>query len=164
MITKFVYNCPDENETQSLARSMAEISRPGDVWALFGTLGMGKSVFARAFIQHLTAAEDVPSPTFTLVQSYDAPNFEICHYDLYRLKSAEEIWELNMEEAMSQAVCLIEWPEKMENYLPRDIFKVQISATDNGGREIAIAVVSDEKAKRLLSAKKNPAATGKAHV
>lgn len=148
MVT-FVYNCKTEPETEKLARSLAEISGIGDVWALFGTLGMGKSVLSRAFVKHLTDADEVPSPTFTLVQTYSAPDFEIYHYDLYRLKSPEEIWELNIEEAIYTGVCLIEWPEKMGAYLPKNVFKVNISAQPDGGRKIEINVNDKNKAERL---------------
>ena len=94
-----VYISHSEEDTAELARKLASITQKGDVWALSGTLGMGKSVFARAFIQQLSAADEVPSPTFTLVQTYDAEKFTIYHYDLYRIKAAEEIFELGVEEA-----------------------------------------------------------------
>lgn len=145
----FIVQCGDEKATRELAGRLSKISKAGDVWALFGTLGMGKSVFSRGFIQKLCPSEDVPSPTFTLLQTYPAENFDIYHYDLYRLKSPEEIWELNIEEAMSTAVCLIEWPEKMGAYLPRDIFKVEISASAANGRQFIFKTASDEKAARL---------------
>ena len=148
-MTTFVYNCKTESDTENLARTLAEISHVGDVWALFGTLGMGKSVLSRAFVKKLTDASEVPSPTFTLVQTYSAPDFEIYHYDLYRLKSPEEIWELNIEEAVYTGVCLIEWPEKMGAYLPKNIFKVSIVAQPSGERKIAITVNSKDKIERL---------------
>ena len=148
-MTTFVYNCKTESDTENLARSLAEISRAGDVWALFGTLGMGKSVLSRAFVKKLTDASEVPSPTFTLVQTYSAPDFEIYHYDLYRLKSPEEIWELNIEEAVYTGVCLIEWPEKMGAYLPKNIFKVSIVAQPSGERKITITANSKDKIERL---------------
>ncbi len=129
--------CPDEQTTAALAVKLASVAQTGDVFALYGTLGMGKSVLARAFIQSLTAVEDVPSPTFTLLQTYDAPEFEVFHYDLYRLKSAEEIFELNIEEAMYSGVCLIEWPEKMGDYLPRGCLKITITP-ENSGRKITL--------------------------
>ena len=100
--------CRNEDETVAFAQKLSQIAKVGDTFALFGTLGMGKSVFARGFVQSLTAAEEVPSPTFTLVQSYEAPDFEIYHFDLYRLKAPEEIFELGMEEALYGGVCLIE--------------------------------------------------------
>lgn len=152
---RLIYNCPDEDQTQNLAVALAEISAKGDVFALFGTLGMGKSVFARAFIKRLTNAPEVPSPTFTLVQTYEAPAFEIYHFDLYRLKDAEEIWELNMEEALNSAVCLIEWPEKMRSYLPSKAFKVNITADGSGGRCFEIDVPENTR-ERFLSAGRKP--------
>lgn len=148
-MTTLVYNCKTEAETEYLAGELAKISHAGDVWALFGTLGMGKSVFSRAFVKKLTEASEVPSPTFTLVQTYSAPDFEIYHYDLYRLKSPEEIWELNIEEAVYTGVCLIEWPEKMGAYLPKNLFKVNISALPAGGRRFEIVVNSKDKKERL---------------
>ena len=139
-----------ENETQTaeLAASISEISIPGDVWALHGTLGMGKSVFARAFIQHLTTAEEVPSPTFTLVQIYVAPHFEIYHYDLYRLEKPSDIFELDVEEAFYSGVCLVEWPEKMANLAPRNMWHITIEPDENG-RKITISTDDENKIIRL---------------
>ena len=81
-----IFISKSEKDTKKLAETLAQKAKRGDVFALFGTLGMGKSVFARAFIQKLTDAKEVPSPTFTLVQQYEASDFEIYHFDLYRLK------------------------------------------------------------------------------
>ena len=110
--------CANESETIRLGQKLADFAQCGDTFALYGTLGMGKSVLARAFVQKLTNATEVPSPTFTLVQCYEAADFDIYHFDLYRIKSPEEVFELGMEEAVYQGVCLIEWPEKMGVYLP----------------------------------------------
>ncbi len=138
--------CAKEKDTAVLGRKLAAMARRGDCFALFGTLGMGKSVLSRAFICSLTDAEEVPSPTFTLVQSYAAKDFEIYHFDLYRLKSPEEIFELGMEEALYDGVTLIEWPEKMGGYLPRKAFKIEI-LPENGGRRITIT--GDERLNSL---------------
>jgi tRNA threonylcarbamoyl adenosine modification protein YjeE len=138
----------DEAETTALAERFAKIVKKGDVLALYGTLGMGKSVFARGLIQKLTDAEEVPSPTFTLVQGYDAPQFEIYHFDLYRLKDPDEVFELGFEEAVYGGVCLIEWPEKAGNWLPKDIFKLEITPYASG-RKITVDVSSEDKIKRL---------------
>ena len=137
-----------EKDTKKLAETLAQKAKRGDVFALFGTLGMGKSVFARAFIQKLTDAKEVPSPTFTLVQQYEASDFEIYHFDLYRLKSPDEVFELGFEEAVYEGVCLIEWPEQAGNWLPRDIFKIEITSNKNE-RIFKISAHSSEKAKRL---------------
>lgn len=130
----FIINCKTEEKTIKLGQELSKLCRQGDVFALNGTLGMGKSVLARAFIQNLCGQIDVPSPTFTLVQMYDAPNFEIYHFDLYRLKSPEDVFELGIEEAMYGGVCLIEWPEKMGGYLPKKTIKVNIIPFENGRR------------------------------
>lgn len=146
--SKFI--CKDEMQTINLGYKLAKMAQVGDCFALFGTLGMGKSVLARAFIQALTPDEDVPSPTFTLVQTYETPNFDVYHFDLYRIKSAEEIFEIGIEDALYQGVSLIEWPEKMGGYLPRDIFKITITPYSSG-RKIEITTTSDEKLNRLSS-------------
>lgn len=153
---KYIYNCKTEEETKKLAAALSQITGKGDVWALFGTLGMGKSVFARAFIKALTGATEVPSPTFTLVQTYSAPDFDIFHYDLYRLKSPEEIWELNIEEAMYNNVCLIEWPEKMGAYLPRNVFRINIKQDKNNGRLVEIIVGAEDKIRRIARCGRKP--------
>ena len=137
-----------ETETANIAEKLSEIALKGDVFALYGTLGMGKSVFARAFIQKLTKAKEVPSPTFTLVQEYVSPKFNIYHFDLYRLKSEEEVFELGFEEAVYAGVCLVEWPEKAGSWLPKDIFKIKISQAEKG-RKIEIEAASPNKEQRL---------------
>lgn len=131
MIYKKSFICNNEAETKNLAIKFAMIAKKGDVFALFGTLGAGKSTFSRYFIEELTQAKEVPSPTFTLVQTYDAPDFEIYHYDMYRLKRAEEAYELDIEEAFYNAVSLIEWPEKILPLLPKNMWKITISTKGN---------------------------------
>lgn len=147
-MSKIDFICTSEEQTENIGKKLANIAQKGDVFALFGTLGMGKSVLSRAFIQSLTTAKEVPSPTFTLVQTYEAPDFDIYHFDLYRIKSAEEIFELGMEEAIYEGVCLIEWPEKMGAYLPHNIFRVDITPFGNG-RKITIETKDPNKQKRI---------------
>ena len=142
----------DEASTGAIAQQIASRAKVGDVFALYGTLGMGKSVFARAFIKSLTNAEEVPSPTFTLLQTYDAENFDIYHYDLYRIKAPEEVFELNIEEAMYEGVCLIEWPEKMGGYLPRQVFKLTITPQAEG-RLITLECANEQKLERFADMK-----------
>lgn len=145
---EYVFHAVSETDTIALGRSLAHFARRGDVFALYGTLGMGKSVLARAFIQELCGAGEVPSPTFTLVQTYEAPQFDIYHFDLYRLKSPEEIFEIGMEEALYAGVCLVEWPDKMGSCLPRDIFRVTIEP-EGTGRVITLSAFSPERIARL---------------
>lgn len=147
-MNKIDFICTSEKQTENIGKKLASIAQKGDVFALFGTLGMGKSVLSRAFVKTLTEATEVPSPTFTLVQTYETPNFDIYHFDLYRIKSPEEIFELGMEEALYEGVCLIEWPEKMGTYLPHNIFHIDITPFGNG-RKITIESKDPNKQKRI---------------
>ena len=100
---------------------LACILKSGDVILLDGPIGSGKSHFARSLILSLLSEpEDVPSPTFTLVQTYEAPDFEIWHSDLYRLTSPDEVVELGLTEAFEEAVCLVEWPDRLADLCPQN--------------------------------------------
>ena len=113
-----------EAATAALAARLAAGARPGDVLALRGDLGVGKSSFARAYIgalerpAGLDADEDIPSPTFTLVQTYDRLPAPVWHFDLYRLEYPEEVYELGIEEALAEGISLIEWPDRLDRLLP----------------------------------------------
>lgn len=110
---------PDPEATQHLAEALAPRLRAGDVVLLHGPIGAGKTHFARALIQALLPVpEDVPSPTFTLVQTYEVEAFEIWHADLYRLRGPADVIELGMIEAFETALCLVEWPEKLGRERP----------------------------------------------
>ena len=106
-------------ETKNLASRFAKLLKIGDIIALEGNLGVGKTAFTRFLIQSLTKNnEEVPSPTFTLLQTYDAPDFPIYHFDLYRLEKPQDVYELGIEDAFAEGVSLIEWPNKMGHLLP----------------------------------------------
>ncbi len=145
-IKKFI--CHTEDDTKNLARQFALLAKKGDVFALFGTLGVGKSTFSRYFIQFFNDTEDVPSPTFTLIQTYETQNFDIYHYDMYRLKQAQEAYELGIEDAFYQGVSLIEWSEKIREILPRNIWKIDISANQSE-RVFSVCVYDKDKISRL---------------
>ncbi len=103
-------------DTKNCAISLAENAKVTDVFLLEGDLGLGKTTFARFFIQHLCGSHTiVPSPTFTLVQTYDSPKGIIYHYDLYRLENYEEVYELGIEESFYYGICLVEWPERVSS-------------------------------------------------
>lgn len=120
---------PDEAATAALAGRLAEAVRPGDVIALEGDLGAGKTALARGFIRRLAGTEEeVPSPTFTLVQVYDYDSGTIWHFDLYRLEKPEDALELGIEDAFADGVSLIEWPERLGRYLPPGRLVVRLSA------------------------------------
>lgn len=107
------------DQTSDLAALLAPVLSAGDVILLHGDVGAGKTHFARALIQSvLGLAEDVPSPTFTLVQTYPAGDFDVWHTDLYRLTSVQEIEELGLVEAFETDVCLVEWPDRLGPLTP----------------------------------------------
>jgi tRNA threonylcarbamoyladenosine biosynthesis protein TsaE len=109
---------PDEAATRGLAAAVAALAEPGDVIALKGELGAGKTTFARAFIRARGASDEVPSPSFSLVQVYETGPATVWHFDLYRLRSPEEAWELGIEDAFAEGISLIEWPERLGPLLP----------------------------------------------
>ena len=142
---------PSPQATTALACALAPALRAGDVLLLDGPIGAGKTHFARALIQALLPrAEDVPSPTFTLVQTYDGPGFEIWHADLYRLSHPEEAIELGLEEAFEHALCLVEWPERLDNTCPPSALWLRFSYP-NAGEDAAhrrVSILSDDPAWR----------------
>jgi tRNA threonylcarbamoyladenosine biosynthesis protein TsaE len=130
----------DEAATVALARRIAAVARAGDVIALAGDLGTGKTRFARAFVDAAAGdGEEVPSPTFTLVQTYDAAvagaAVEIRHFDLYRLKSPDETLELGIEEAFAEAITLVEWPDRLGSLKPREHLEIRLSIAGDGARQ-----------------------------
>ena len=121
---------PDEAATVALADRIARLAQPGDIIALKGDLGTGKTTFARAFIRACgDPEEEIPSPTFTLVQIYDL-HPAVWHFDLYRLRGSEEAWELGIEEAFSDGISLIEWPERLGTLLPERRLEICFSFGD----------------------------------
>jgi len=123
-----VVELPDEAATAALAARVASLGRPGDVIALKGELGAGKTSFARAFIRARGSAEAVPSPTFTLVQIYDVGDAAIWHFDCYRLRHPEDAWELAIEDAFNEGISLIEWPERLGPLVPPRRLEITLSA------------------------------------
>ncbi|MHA7898591.1 MAG: tRNA (adenosine(37)-N6)-threonylcarbamoyltransferase complex ATPase subunit type 1 TsaE [Henriciella sp.] len=112
------FELADLAATELLAQRLAPLLKAGDVIALQGGLGAGKTTFSRALISALLRQDtEVPSPTYTLVQSYDGPDFPIFHYDLYRIEDPEEVFELGWEETQD-GLALIEWPDRAGAHLP----------------------------------------------
>ena len=126
---------PDEAATAAAARRLAPVLGIGDVVALAGPLGAGKTSFARALIQtRAGAAIEVPSPTFTVVQTYELQTGAIWHVDLYRLSGVGDIAELGLEEAFARAITLIEWPDRLGALLPHDALTLTFAADGQGRR------------------------------
>jgi len=123
----------DDAATDQLAVWLAPRLRAGDAVMLRGPLGAGKSHFARALIRaRLGRMEDVPSPSFTLVQVYDAGDTEIWHADLYRLSHPDDVLELGLVEAFATAICLVEWPDRLGPMIPADALHLTLSAQGDG--------------------------------
>ncbi|MEQ1698348.1 MAG: tRNA (adenosine(37)-N6)-threonylcarbamoyltransferase complex ATPase subunit type 1 TsaE [Hyphomicrobiaceae bacterium] len=132
----------DEPGLVRLAQLLAFTVRPGDLIALHGDLGAGKTTFARAFIRALThpAATEVPSPTFTLLQTYATPRLKLAHFDLYRLNDPSELDELGLDEAISQGAAIVEWPERAASRLTGTRLDIAIaeSTTNADTRDITL--------------------------
>lgn len=136
--TPLELSLPDLAATEALGRALARLVRRGDVIALFGDLGAGKTALARALVRALpgpagAAEEEVPSPTFTLVQIYERRPAPVWHFDLYRLESAAEVEELGLSEALADGISLIEWPERLGGRdLPPDALQVTLTFDETG--------------------------------
>jgi tRNA threonylcarbamoyladenosine biosynthesis protein TsaE len=116
-----------EAETSRLGVAISAKLRSGDAICLTGPLGAGKSTLARALVRALTRPdEEVPSPTFTLVQFYEGARLKVAHFDLYRLSDPDEAYEIGLDEALEDGAAVIEWPERLEGRLPADRLDVEI--------------------------------------
>jgi N-acetylmuramate 1-kinase len=120
---------PNEEALHRLVQDIAIVLEPGDLITLSGDLGAGKTTLARALIRHLAGdpTVEVPSPTFTLMQTYDLPRFALVHADLYRVTGASELTELGFEDLPSGAVTLLEWPDRAAGFLPTDRLDIAIT-------------------------------------
>ncbi len=126
---------PDLAATESLASRVADTARAGDAILLAGPLGAGKSAFARAFLRHAAGdpALEVPSPTYTLLQSYDLPRFRAHHFDLWRLGGPESLTELGWDDCRADLV-LVEWPDRLGWLRPGDALSVELRPASEDGR------------------------------
>ncbi len=136
--TSFTVTLPDEAATRCFATDIASALEPGDLVTLSGDLGAGKTTFARALIRHLAGddAIEVPSPTFTLMQSYELPRFSLVHADLYRVSSAAELAELGFDDVPDGAVTLIEWPDRAAGALPPDRLDIAFTLAPTAGADV----------------------------
>jgi tRNA threonylcarbamoyl adenosine modification protein YjeE len=133
--SSFTVLLPNELATRRLAIDISSILKPGDLVTLSGDLGAGKTAFARALIRHLAADDtlDVPSPTFTLVQTYTLPRFTVVHADLYRVGHPGELAELGVDDDAGNSVVLLEWPDRAGDVLPPDRLDIALTLTAQGG-------------------------------
>lgn len=133
MTVERVLDLPDAETTARLGAAVALALRPGEAVCLEGPLGAGKSTLARALVRALTTPhEDVPSPTFTLVQFYEGSRFPLAHFDLYRLERADEAFEIGLDEALEEGAAVIEWPGRLGGRLPPDRLDIDIAINGEG--------------------------------
>lgn len=133
----------DEKDLGGLTAALGAQLKTGDVLTLEGDLGAGKTAFTRALINSLSAyAEEVPSPTFTLVQTYELPDFELWHFDLYRLEEEErDILELGWDDARRAGVCVVEWPQRLGGLLPKNRLEIKINFVKDSDNKREIAFI-----------------------
>ena len=130
--------CKTEAETAKIAAKIAENLEYPTVICLYGNLGAGKTSFSRAFIRHMlkNPNETVPSPTYTFVQTY--ADDDIWHFDLYRLETEYQLYDIGWEEALTSKLCLIEWPERLGSMKPQNSVDITLSTLENGARRITL--------------------------
>jgi tRNA threonylcarbamoyladenosine biosynthesis protein TsaE len=137
-----------EDNTKLLASQLARSKTIGRVFLLYGDIGAGKTFFARAFIQEILSRyglpEDIPSPTYTLVQTYETPELDIWHVDLYRLVSNQDIIELGITDAFNSDICLVEWPEKLNENIPPDAVHIELNYHSEFKRECTLTCNDQE--------------------
>ena len=146
MLDSLAITLSDLGQTKRFANCLSQFIAPGRVFCISGPLGVGKSELARAMITATCGPQDdIPSPTFTLVQPYlsDA-GFEVWHMDLYRLETAEQALALGIEDAFYACCCLIEWSDKLQELLPVDQIRVDLAmGPDAGARVLALAAAPE---------------------
>lgn len=131
----------NEDHTIGLAQNIAKALQPSDILCLHGDLGAGKTFFCRHLIRAITRNpdQDVPSPTFTLLQTYSAQDTEIYHFDLYRLSDPDEMYEIGWEDALQNGIILVEWPDRLghhsDDIAPETLLNIQIEISDQSPDE-----------------------------
>ncbi len=149
--TSFVFSSPDD--TAHSAVKLGELLKTGDTILLSGIVGSGKTHFARHLIQsQLCIPEDVPSPTFTLVQTYETRAGQVWHADLYRITSVHEIEELGLTDAFGEAICLVEWPDRLGPLQPDDALMLSFESGAEPDVRRLTASWSDSRWTELMSA------------
>ncbi len=132
MNPRIIKNC-GLGGVQSLARDIAKQLRPMSVICLRGDLGAGKTTFTKYLIESLLdCKQEITSPTFNLVHTYDTKVGKVWHFDLYRLKDADEVYELGIEDAFSAGITIIEWPEIIEDLLPDNVINISLEFAEGG--------------------------------
>ncbi len=132
------FTLKNEKDTIDLGKKIANIASNGDIFCLKGKLGIGKTSLARSIIKCLTNTNEVLSPTYPLLINYKYKNSNIWHFDLYRLEKEDDIWNIGYEEALNNGIIIIEWPEIIENILPKSKIVILLTEDKNNERKAEI--------------------------
>lgn len=154
MIQPLTFNSMSLTDFRALAGRLASLLECGDAILLKGPLGVGKTTFTRDLIRHMVGENIVvPSPSFTLVQSYDTPKGELLHVDLYRLNSPGEVEELGLIDQWDKVMLVVEWPEWIEPYCPENYLECKLEMTDNDNERSISLIGHGDWIKRLEALK-----------
>ena len=137
------YISKNEQDTIQFARNYAKTLKPGDIIVLTGELGSGKTKFVQGILENFNLADEISSPTFTIVNEYTSDNINIYHFDVYRLADSDEFYAIGGEEYFSKGICLIEWGELIEDILPKPYTKIVFTKKndDTNCRELQINTI-----------------------
>ena len=140
-----IYETLSPEETLEVGKELGKASVAGQVYALVGDLGVGKTVFTKGFAEGLGIEEAVNSPTFTILQIYTEGRLALYHFDVYRLSGADELYATGADEYFhGQGVCMIEWPEKIEELLPENCIRIRIDKDLSKGFDYRRITICDE--------------------
>ena len=129
---------PHLKATRNLANALAPLLRPGDVVTLEGSIGIGKTTFIRALLEALGCIEEVPSPTFNLLHTYELGSVTFWHFDLFRIERLTDVYELGIEDALENGICLIEWPKIMAKLLPAERLELEFFYQKEQSRRVTL--------------------------
>lgn len=126
----FEYISHSENDTMNFAEKLASKMKLGDIIVLNGALGAGKTKFTEGFLRHFGLDNEISSPTFTIVNEYNAKDISIFHFDVYRLSSSNEFYAIGGDDYFSSGICIIEWGDIIKDALPKDYIEISFSKSD----------------------------------